>query len=89
MVAMINKAKKLDYLEREIFATLTRIGSTAVPALIAFLRNGTEEMRVRAAHTLGRLGPMASTAAPVLEEALADPSLLSPARATPSMKVVA
>jgi HEAT repeat protein len=52
--------------------TLTRIGGPAVPSLIQSLSHPAAEVRAKAAHLLGQIGPAAFEARPALEALLLD-----------------
>lgn len=64
-----------EAIEQAAFSLLCKMGSLAVPALVAALRDKDKESRqVSAARILGRTGSAAATAVPALAQALASDS---------------
>jgi len=66
--------------------SLTRIGEAAVPSLIQSLSHPAAEIRAKAAHLLGRLGPAAAEARPALRALLNDRDDSARAQAAEALK---
>jgi HEAT repeat protein len=68
---------------------LVRLGSAAVPSLLQTLVHPAPEMRAKAAHILGKLGPIAAEAKPLLEKLLQDKDEAPRSAAAEALRLIA